>query len=170
MKQHGDNPNGFSAKVPVGLQEEQPAPQVSIFSFSQNPTLLPRPSTGRPVRRPQVGFHRASSSYPPHTGQVISNTPPLTRSLRPFRPHTAHTRHTHTLQWTHRMEVDTDSMPGVPEEIMQLSGAEFFFSDSLSEALERCSFNLRPQHPQARGPASPLHPPYPPSFHLLYLN
>lgn len=95
LKQHGGNLNSFSVKVPVGLQEEQLAPQVSIFSFSQNPTLLPRPSTRRPVRRPQLGFHRAGSSYPPHISQVISNTPPSADLSVPSDRTRSHT-HTHT--------------------------------------------------------------------------
>lgn len=111
---------------------------INLASLALARTRLysPRPPTWRPVRRPQVGFHRASSSYLPHISQVIPNTPPprqISSSLPSSR--------TLTLQWTRRMELGTDSMPGVPEEIMQLSGSELFLSDSSLEASERRNFN-----------------------------
>lgn len=64
------------------------------------------------------------------------------------------------------MELDTDSMPGVPEEIMQLSGSELFLSDSLLEAAERRNFN--PCISSFGGLPVSF---FPPSFlHFLHLN
>lgn len=54
--------------------------------------LQPEPDSAPPPR-PQVGFHRVSSSYPPHISQVISNTPPSPDLSVP--PDLTHT-HTHT--------------------------------------------------------------------------